>query len=138
MKAIIIDANVLIRYLVEDPQVVAPEFKGVFDFFPKVERGEIAIHLPELVVFEAHHVLRSFYKVPSTESAKKLAEIVGFDGVQMNDKQMMLDCLRILQSENIGLVDAYILAYCHAKNEKDAYSFDKDLSKRGLNLLEVD
>lgn len=138
MKTNLLDTNVIIRYLVEDPDKIQKKFKGVFTFFPKVERGEIKIELCELVLFEAFFVLTKLYEVPQEEAADKLSAIVSFKGVIMHDKQLIISCLRILQTENIDLVDAYLLAFAKKKNIKRIYSFDRDLSKRGLNAMEIE
>ena len=133
MKANLVDTNVIIRYLVEIPDKIQSKFKGVFAFFPKVERGEIKIELCELVLFESFLVLTKLYEVPKKEAADKLAGIVSFKGVIMPDKPLILACLKILRAEKIDLVDAYLLALSRKKNIKRIYSFDRDLSKRGLD-----
>jgi len=58
-------------------------------------------------------------------------------GFLMPDKPLILSCLRILITERIDLVDAYLLAISKKKNIKQIYSFDKDLSKRGLEALNI-
>jgi predicted nucleic acid-binding protein len=137
MKSNFIDTNVIVRYLVENPKTIQAKFQGVFTFFPKVEKGEIRIELTELVVFEAYFVLTKLYKIPPKEVAEKLSVIVSFKGVIMSDKLVILLCLEILQKKKLDLVDAYLLAYAKKKGIKGVYSFDKDLSKYGLNLLEI-
>ncbi len=138
MKTNLVDTNVIIRYLVETPDKIQTKFKGVFTFFPKVERGVIKIRLCELVLFEAFFVLTKLYEVPQEEAADKLSGIVSFKGVIMPDKPLILSCLEILQTERIDLVDAYLLAFSKKKNMKSIYSFDRDLSKRGLNALDIE
>ena len=138
MKAELVDTNVIIRFLVEDPDKIQRKFKGVFTFFPKVERGEIMVELCELVLFEAFFVLTRLYEVPQSEAAEKLSGIVSFKGVLMVDKPLILSCLRILQKEKIDLVDAYLLAISKKKNIKRIYSFDQDLNKRGLVSMKVE
>ncbi len=137
MKTNLVDTNVIIRYLVENPDKIQSKFKGVFTFFPKVERGETKIELCELVLFEAFFVLTKLYEVPQKEAAHKLSGIVSFKGVIMPDKPLILSCLKILQTERIDLVDAYLLAFSKKKNIKRIYSFDRDLSKRGLDALDI-
>ena len=138
MKTNLVDTNVIIRYLVETPDKIQTKFKGVFTFFPKVERGVIKIELCELVLFEAFFVFTKLYEVPQEEAADKLSGIVSFKGVIMPDKPLILSCLEILQTERIDLVDAYLLAFSKKKNMKSIYSFDRDLSKRGLNALDIE
>ena len=137
MRTNLVDTNVIIRYLVENPDSVQPKFKGVFTFFPKVERGEIKIELCELVLFEAFFVLTKLYEVPQKEAADKLSGIVSYKGIIMPDKPLILSCLKILQTESIDLVDAYLLAFSKKKKIKQIYSFDSDLSKRGLDALNI-
>ena len=137
MKTNLVDTNVIIRYLVENPDRVQNKFKGVFTFFPRVERGEIKIVLCELVLFEAFFVLTKLYKVPHKEAADKLSGIVSYKGISMLDKPLVLSCLKILQTERIDLVDAYLLAIAKKKNIKQIYSFDRDLPERGLAALDI-
>jgi predicted nucleic acid-binding protein len=93
--------------------------------------------LTELVLFETFFVLTRIYEVPQNEAAEKLSGIVSFKGVQMNDKNLIVSCLKILQENTIALVDAYLLAYAKKKNIQEVYSFDSDLSKCGLKLIEI-
>ncbi len=138
MEISLIDTNVIIRYLVEDPEKVHMKFRGVFTFFPKVESGERNVALCELVLFEAFFVLTKFYRVPQNEAAEKLSDIVSFMGIIMHDKPLILSCFEILQTEKIDLVDAYLLALSKKKNLKGIYSFDRDLSKRGLKAMAIE
>ena len=71
MADIPIDTNVIVRYLVETPESIDPEFRGVYGFFEKVETGRLSVHLPELVLFQAYFVLTSFYRVPRQEAHEK-------------------------------------------------------------------
>jgi predicted nucleic-acid-binding protein len=137
VKTKLVDTNVIIRYLVENPTRIQSKFNGVFTFFPRVERGEIKIELCELVLFESFFVLTNLYEVPPKEAADKLSGIVSYKGVIMADKQLILSCLKILKTEKIDLVDAYLLAISKKKNIKQIYSFDRDLSKRGLDALSI-
>ncbi len=137
MKNSLVDTNVIIRFLVEDPREAPDKFKGVFDFFTKVEIAQIVVEMPELVVFEAFFVLTKLYQVSPKEAAARLQDIISFKGILMRDKHLMQSCLEILRSKTIGLVDAYLLATAREKGIRAVYSYDSDLSKQGLTLLEV-
>lgn len=136
-KCHLIDTNVIVRYLVEDPGQVQEKFRGVFSFFPRLELGEIVVELPELVLFEVFFVLTKLYHVPPKEAAHQLEDLISFKGIGMRDKSVVKGCLRILQKKAIGLVDAYLLASTRQKGGDAVYSFDQDLAKQGLRLLEV-
>lgn len=137
MAVSFIDTNVIIRYLVETPGSVLKKFKGVFPFFKKVETGEIKLELTELVLFEAYFVLTRIYEVPTIEASETLSKLVQFKGINLQNKKTILSCFQIIQNKRIDLVDAYLVACSNDKGIKDIYSFDKDLAKTGLKLLEV-
>ncbi|MBK8576213.1 MAG: PIN domain-containing protein [Elusimicrobia bacterium] len=137
-KPSLIDTNVIVRYLVEDPNRVDEKFKGVFSFFPRVEAGEISVELPELVLFEVFFVLTKLYHVPPTETARRLAQLLSYRGLLMRDKPLIKFCLRLLQQKPIGLVDAYLVASAHERGNLTVYSFDRGLSKQGIRFLQVE
>ena len=134
----LIDTNVVIRYLVEDPHHAPAKFRGVFAFFAKLETGTLLVELPSLVVFETFFVLTRLYRVPATEAAQRLQDLVSFQGLVMREKPLMLACLHLLQGQSIGLVDAYLLAWSQQHGVRGVYSYDTDLSKHGLKLLPVE
>ena len=137
MKRRPLDTNVILRYLVEDPTTIDSAFKGVYSFFGKVERGECHAHLADLVLFQAFFVLTSYYKVPPGEAAEKLVRMLHFKGLHLAEKDVVIACLSRLQSENIDIVDAYLLAWCERHRSDEVYSFDGGLRKRGLTLMAV-
>jgi predicted nucleic acid-binding protein len=120
------------------PESIEPQFKGVFRFFERFENGTKSVFLPEIVLFQTWFVLTSFYKVPSRLAAEKLAHIIMFKGVHAADKTIAAECLRMLMREDLDIVDAWILSYSAAKRIGSVFSFDKDLSKRGLRLEKVE
>ena len=137
MKRQLIDTNVIIRYLVEAPASISPKFKGVYSFFERLERGDCTVYLPELVLFEAFFVLTRVYKVPQPKAAEKLDAVIRFKGIEMDHKPIMHACLQILQEKKIDLVDAHLLAVAKERSINGIYSFDRDLSKNGLELMDV-
>ena len=137
MSDIPLDTNVIVRYLTESPQHVDAEFEGVFGFFEELAIGNLSVFLPDLVLFQSYFVLTSFYKAPRSESADKLRRIVEFPGIQMAEKNVIIACLRRLQSQNLDVVDCYLLAWAESRGVKCVYSFDRDLEKNGLELLKL-
>ena len=138
MKSRLIDTNVIVRFFVEDPGKAPEKFKGAFSFFKKLEMGEIQVELPDLVLFEAFYVLTKTYKGSREEVSEKLHDLVSFKGIVMRDKSFVTLCLKMLQSKNIGLVDAYLLATSEKKGVHEIYSYDTDLSKHGLKLIKIE
>ncbi len=137
MKNGLIDTNVIVRFLVEDPRTAAPKFKGVFSFFEKLAKRQLGAELPELVVFETFFVLTSHYKVPSAVASEKLIDIISLSGIAMDNKPLMLSCLETIRDRNADLVDAYIISLCRLEGYAGTYSFDNDMKKFGMTILEV-
>ena len=137
MADIPIDTNVILRYLVEDPESIDPKFAGVYSFFEKLETGRLAVYLPELVLFQAYFVLTSYYRVPRAEAAGKLRALLTFRGITMSEKDIVCSCLERLETNNLDLVDAYLLAWAESKGVPGVYSFDADLASDTCDILPV-
>ena len=133
-----VDTNVVIRYLVEDPDTIARPFRGVFPFFEKLERGERTALLTPLVLFQSYFVLTSYYEVPRPEAAGKLRELLGFGGLRVPDKSILRNCLDTLSQRSVDLVDAYLAALCSSRQLNGVYSFDQTLRKLGVELLPIE
>lgn len=133
-----IDTNVIVRFLVETEESIQTEFKGVFTFFDKLETGIIRAQMPELVLFQTYFVLTSYYNVPEKEAASKLSQIVSFKGIIISEKSIVQECLQLLQKSKIDIVDAWLIAYAHAKKMNALYSYDKGFLKNGLQLLPIE
>jgi predicted nucleic acid-binding protein len=133
----LIDTNVIVRYLVEEPATIDAKFRGVYDFFAKLEKGTIQVRLCDLVLFQVYFVLTSYYRVPRAVAAEKLRRLVGFKGLRLAEKDVAVTCLRRLEVENLDIVDAYLLAWSDERGTEGVYTFDADLRKKGLKLLKV-
>ena len=131
----LVDTNVILRFLIATPASVPPKSRGVFPFFGKLEHGETSAEVPALVFLEAFFVLTSFYQVPAPEAAAKLGTIVMFRGVVLEDKPVLQQCFKLLETENLDAVDAWIVAACRLRAMPEVYSYDADLRRQGLHLL---
>lgn len=133
-----VDTNVVIRYLVEDPETAARKFRGVFSFFEKLERGERTALLPPLVVFQSYFVLTSHYAVPRPQAAATLREILSFRGLKVPEKSVLRACLSTLSERSVDLMDAYLAALCTGRGLSGVHSFDEGLRTLGVERLPVD
>ena len=97
-----LDTNVILRYLVEDPQTPDSRFSGVVAFF------------------------------------EKLRELLSFKGLRVPEKPVLRACLETLSEQSVDLVDAYLAALCIQKRLAGVYSFDKGLTRLGVDLLPVE
>lgn len=132
-----IDTNVIVRYLTETEDTIASRFAGIYPFFGRLESGEGYAYLPDLVLFQTYFVLTSYYGVPRNLAAGKLKTLVGFSGIKMDSKAIIIACLGKLEERSLDLVDTYLLAWNESKGIGGVYSFDSDLEKNGLACLPV-
>ena len=133
-----VDTNVVLRYLIEDPETADPRFRGAVPFFEKLERGEQTALLTPLVLFQCYLVLTSYYKVPRPVAASKLRELLSYKGLRVPEKAVLRACLETLSEHSVDLVDAYLSALCIEKRLAGVYSYDEGLTRLGVNLLRVE
>ena len=134
MKAKLIDTNVLIRFLVEDPK--SSKFENIFLLFTRLENKEEIVFIDNLIIFEVYFVLTSYYKVPKKASADRLLSIIEFSGVEMSNKELIEAAFNRLKIKNIDLVDAYLIELALSKNTA-VYSNDKDLIKAEIETIRL-
>jgi len=126
VKSIIylIDANVIIRFLVGDHE---EHLKLSSRFFEEIERSEREVEVLESVLMEVFFVLTKFYKIAKKEVIGDLKKIIALQGV-VGDKILLIEVLNIMEAKNIDFVDALICA----KSKLYGYrklSFDADVNK---------
>jgi len=120
----LIDANVIIRFLVGDHKEHL-EISSIF--FEEIERGEREVEILDSVLMEVFFVLTKFYKIAKREVIDDLKKIIALRGV-VGDKILLIEVLNVMENKNIDFVDALICA----KSKLYGYgklSFDTDVQK---------
>jgi predicted nucleic-acid-binding protein len=116
----IIDANVVLRYLLKDNQSLFEKSVQI------VENNEIL--LTHVIIAEIVYVLEKVYKIPKKEIYKGLTELFSSVSILINDKQLILLALKNYSEHNIDFADAILLSYKRIKNY-NVITFDKKLNK---------
>ena len=127
MKSKLIDTNIIVRFLVEDIKE-NKQYKLIFDLFEKVEKKEILISIEPVVVAETFFVLTKFYEIPRVEVCRKLIDILGFSGVQITNKNVVIKVLERLMKKKIDFVDSYLIELALDRG-MNIFTADKDLIK---------
>lgn len=130
-----LDTNVVLRYLVDDPEAARGPFRRVVPFFQELERGERGALLTPLVIFQCWFVLTRHYRVPRREAAAALARLLGFRGLRVPDKPVMRNCLELLEQGEADLVDAWLAALCRHRGLAGVYSFDRGIERLGVRQI---
>ena len=124
--ALLIDTNVIIRYLVGDH---AESLAKSTSLFEAVETGETQIVILDNVIMEAFFVLTKFYQLPKAEVIDDLKTILSFAGVINHDKLEIIETLNLVLYKNIDFVDA-LLCVKSKLYDLELFSFDEKLVKR--------
>jgi len=80
----IVDANVVLRYLLKDHKTFYPESKQI------IEQKEV--HIPTEVVAEIVYVLEKVYEVPKTKISNTLSELFTYPNIATSDNPALLNC----------------------------------------------
>lgn len=125
MSELLLDANVLVRFLVQDDP---KQSKAASALFEKAERGDLLLHLDALIVAEAVYVLMGRYGRERTEVASVLLAIIQNSGVETRDAVSVADALQRFGAANVDFADAWLAARA-AQFGRAVASFDRDLDK---------
>jgi len=118
MQKILIDANVILRYLLNDDEDMAKKSEEVIKFG--------AWTLPE-VIAEVIYVLKSVYKIEREEITTAILEIL--KEIDIEHKKTVVEAVKIFAETNLDFVDCILIAYRKIENA-DVFTFDKKLNNK--------
>jgi predicted nucleic acid-binding protein len=121
----LIDANIIIRFLVGDHK---KHLKKSIEIFEEIEKGNLQVEILESVLMEVFFVMTKFYKLPTDEVINDLKRILSLQGVVNSDKIIFHEALSLIENKNIDFVDALICAK-HKLQDYGKLSFDSDVNK---------
>jgi predicted nucleic-acid-binding protein len=121
----VVDANVVLRYLLDDH----PEHsRKARQFFDDVRNGHRNAYVAESVIVECVHVLRKVYGVPRPEVAGKLTAVLRYKGVRGDRIAMLLRSLSLFGGRNVDITDAIVQSVADDEGWH-VVSFDADFRK---------
>lgn len=121
----LVDANLIIRYLVQDDENDAKVAGKLIDAWG---RGELKIVILPEVLAESVFVLESFYQRTRPDIAQGLKGLIASPGIEIGKQTIRLDALDRYQRTKIHFVDCLIAATAAAEDAPVA-SFDQDFRK---------
>ena len=125
MKQFLLDTNVILRYLTND---VPSQAEKVKNYLIKAKNGQISIEATKIVVIEVLFQLKNWYGLNKSEAADKVLTFFSPEWMELEDKSLIFEALRIYKSKNIDFVD--IILYLEAgKLGKSILTFDRDFEK---------
>jgi predicted nucleic-acid-binding protein len=116
----IVDANVILRYLLDDVKELADKATEVIE--------KETIHVLNEVLAEVIYVLEGVYELNRDEIKDVILEFAKFETVVLEDEELIIEALRKYSEIKLDFVDC--LLYVYAKNNDDkVYTFDKKLNR---------
>lgn len=125
MKTYLIDTNIVIRILTNDPPELAAQLEGLLE---EVDNREISFFVPSMVIAEACWVLQSVYSFSKKEIGQALLEFVSSEGVEVEEK-FVLQALESFHKNNVDFIDAYLSLKAHHKETPIITWNKKDFKK---------
>ncbi|WP_415784660.1 PIN domain-containing protein [Deinococcus saxicola] len=127
------DANVILRFLLDDHPQLSPRATAVFE---RAAAGEIRLLIPAAILAECVYTLKSFYKLDRATLAAGLLDVLALPGVEALEGRVVGEALRVFGAKNVDFADAYLNALSLSLSYP-VVTFDRDLSKLGAELLET-
>ena len=120
---VLLDTNVILRYLLKDHEEFFEKAKKIFD---EILSGRMTAQVLQAVLAEVVYVLEKLYRVEREEITEVLSQLLRIKRVHIKDKEIVLKALELYNKKKIDFVDALLCAY---GSERDVISFDKDVQK---------
>ena len=134
MKARVIDANIVLRFLLGDHPEQSPRCR---ELMRRVQDGEEEIFIPEVVVCDVVWTLQRFYRWPPDRIRRFVGTLLDLDGVQAARKTILSQALHLFADLGIDFSDALIAAVFKDTAPAEIYTYDRDLDRvPGLRRVE--
>jgi predicted nucleic-acid-binding protein len=125
MKAGVLDANVLLRFFLQDDAKQSPAATA---FFNKAEAQDINLFLQDTIVAEVTFVMEKVYRRSRERIADALLDFVQNPFITVQNSTTLTDALLRYRTHPVDFPDALVAAEA-ASRKIPAVSFDKDLNR---------
>ena len=122
-KRIIVDANVVLRYLLRDNEEL---YKLSEEIFEKILKGSVKAFIPIFVFAEIVYVLQKVYKVDRKTISETLKELLKLKGIKTENRKVLEKALDIYATKNLDFADCLLCAY---SENYEIVSFYRNLIK---------
>jgi len=124
--SVVIDTNILLRYLRNDHPTLSIKAKKIFD---KAYKNDVNIYFDEIVLAETIWVLSSYFKTPKSIIVSTLLEQLYFDWIINPRKKLMIKALGLFEKTNLSYIDCWIFTVNQSLKTTSLETFDSDLKK---------
>jgi len=100
-----VDTNIIVRIITNNPPEQVQQLQGIIH---DVETGAVILKISSLIIAETVWVLQKQYS--REEIVYALMNLTHMDGVELEEKDIIMDALRDYNARNVDFVDAYLAA----------------------------
>ena len=100
---IIVDTNIILRYLLNDDEELNEKATEIID------NNDILI--PTEVIVEASYVLKKVYNVEKEKIFEVIQQLIKMDGVNFQNKETIELAFKTYAEKNLDIVDGILYAY---------------------------
>lgn len=108
MKSLVIDTNIIVRFLIKDNEV---QFEQALKIIESIENGKSLGYLSVLVLNELIWILERFYSIKRKVYISQILQLLSFPNIKIieADKQTVITVLKEFQESSIDFTDVYLL-----------------------------
>jgi predicted nucleic-acid-binding protein len=129
-----IDANVILRFLLDEPPGQAERCQALF---VRLQAGEEEAYVPEVALSDVVWTLQSFYCWPRERIARFAHDVISLKGVTMARKRLVRDAVHLYAEHRVDFSGALIAAEVLHGDHEALYSYDRDFERiAGVERLE--
>jgi uncharacterized protein len=125
MARLLLDTNVIVRFLTGDHPAHSPRSRSLF---ARAAAGDVTLVVTDLALAETVWVLQSFYKLDRGAIAAALKDLIESADIEVQNKARLMSALRSFTQTDVNFVDAYHAAIAGAESIAIA-SFDRDFDQ---------
>jgi predicted nucleic-acid-binding protein len=89
-----------------------------------------------IVLFQLIFVLQSFYEVPKDQIAHGVTDLLRYKGISVKNKSIIQRTIEIWRTNNLDIVDCYLIASLEGDTQNILYSYDRDFDTFNINRKE--
>ena len=129
-----VDANVFLRFFTKGDEDHRARARRLFR---AAEAGTVSLITGPPVLFEVAWVLGSFYKLEKGEILDMLDRILALSGLEMTDRKLVEEAVRLARSSGQSFPDAYIATSAQACRTDGVVTFNREhFEKLGASIFD--
>lgn len=127
MREVVVDANILLRYLTDAPRPLADRAAALLE---AAEQQGVDLVVAPLILAEVVYVLESVYSWERHDIAAGLLDLVAIAVFRVLEAETVLQAIEWYRdTPGLDFADVYIAALARARSEGHVMSFDRKMQR---------